>query len=291
MFIQPSPYPHISWRWDIFRSKVTLTWCSFGDIRRVGYDKHLDVREALVQKLRPLNWSCLWTSTRVERTAKGMAGWEVSMSKFLYDLNPILKAACRYLMAEYDRFRSIPAHLLNGVYPEVHRPDCSWHLYLDNSNSQCLQVSIVRLFSSCSDYPWSSSIQESPVGYGFGLWVIGYFHPPKISMLDMEAIENILSHRSIPNERYIDKRKCLLAIYRILMNWHTSLYRLPASSDNTVLVSPMRKARAARLTFDREFRFKWSGWSIRWNGPKVEMSRVTIGKVSWTWYVQYRRRD
>ena len=114
---------------------------------------------------------------------------------------------------------------------------------------------------------------------------LNYFNPPALSTHDMEAIEHMLSYGFIPDKSRIDAKTCLLVIYHILIDWLRPPPRL--RSDATILVSPMRRARAARLTFDREFRFKWSGWWIKRVEPKVEMSRVTIENDSWTRYVKY----
>ena len=106
-----------------------------------------------------------------------------------------------------------------------------------------------------------------------------------LSRYDMEALETMLSHGSIPDKYRIDKKKWILVIYRILMDhchsiWHREL------RDTTILVSPMKRARAARYTFDNGFHFKWSGWFF-YNGTEVEMSPVNINGDSWTRYVEY----
>jgi len=49
-----------------------------------------------------------------------------------------------------------------------------------------------------------------------------------------------------------------------------------------MLISPTRHARAVRLTFNREYRFTWHGWSIDNNGSDVEVSQVAIDNISWT---------
>ena len=107
-----------------------------------------------------------------------------------------------------------------------------------------------------------------------------------LSPHDTEAIETILSHGSIPDKSCIDKQKWLLVIYRILMKKYCGYGEL---RDTTILVSPMKQARAARYTFDHGFRFKWSGWFFQngLNGPQVEMSRVNINGDSLTRYVEY----
>jgi hypothetical protein len=111
-----------------------------------------------------------------------------------------------------------------------------------------------------------------------------YFIPSMLSPYDIEAIETVLSHASIPDKYRIDQKQWLHVIYRILMHhcrdiWHVEL------RDTTILVSPMKRARAARYTFDHGFHFKWSGWFF--NGPKVEMSPVNINGDSWTRYAEY----
>lgn len=127
---------------------------------------------------------------------------------------------------------------------------------------------------------WMS--QESPTEGNNGVMPVS---TPCFSPYAMEAIENGLSHGTISNSYQIDRNACLRAIHNC-MSEPSVIARL-TSSTTVTLISPTRHARVARLTFDREYRFKWLGWKIQ-NTVDVKMSCVTIENNSWTWYVEPR---
>ena len=109
-----------------------------------------------------------------------------------------------------------------------------------------------------------------------------FTYRPYFSSYAMEAIENGLSHGTIPNSYQIDREACLRAIHNYMSD--PSVITRLTSLTTVTLISPTRHARAARLTFDCEYHFKWSGWNIQ-NTVDVQMSRVTIENSSWTRYV------
>ena len=123
--------------------------------------------------------------------------------------------------------------------------------------------------------------QESPIKSNDGFTTV---FNPCFSSYEMEAIENGLYHGTVPNSYQIDRKACLLSIY-YYMSYPSRITPL-APTTTVILISPTRLARAARLTFDREYRFTWEGWHVKTNGVDVTMSHVTIENNSWTWYVQ-----
>ena len=130
--------------------------------------------------------------------------------------------------------------------------------------------------------------QESPLKDGWGSRITTGIILPKISLDEAEAIKNaLLSHGPIPDGDPIDKKTCLLAIYHYLINM-----LMVSSSSNTLhggtiypIFSPMRRTRAARLTFNCEYHFTWQGWHLKTDRLDVEKSHVTIENNSWTQYV------
>jgi len=53
-------------------------------------------------------------------------------------------------------------------------------------------------------------------------------------------------------------------------------------TSSIILISPTRHLKAARITFDREYRFKWDGWELSERSPHVESARVNIENKAWT---------
>ena len=101
----------------------------------------------------------------------------------------------------------------------------------------------------------------------------------------MEAIEFALSHGTLHDAYQIDKDAYLLAMSDML-SWPLPIPDLLAFQD-AILVSPMRRAGAVRLTFDCEHHVEWKarGWIIR-NGSSIDMTSITIGNHLWTRYVK-----
>lgn len=108
----------------------------------------------------------------------------------------------------------------------------------------------------------------------------------------MEGIEFALSHGTLDDAYHIDKKACLLAMHAIqdVRNKRNQISD-PLAFQAAILVSPMRRAGAARLTFDSEHRFHFQ--SIGWNAaayikhnPSIDMSSIAIGSNSWTRYVE-----
>jgi hypothetical protein len=126
--------------------------------------------------------------------------------------------------------------------------------------------------------------QESPLKYSWsprGVTAGMFF--PKISLNEAETIKNaLLPHGTIPDGDSIDQKACLLAIYH-----HLITARVWSTPSNTwpILISPMRRTRAARLTFNCEYCFEWRGWWETDTLDEVETSHVIIENNSWTWYV------
>lgn len=108
---------------------------------------------------------------------------------------------------------------------------------------------------------------------------------PKLSFHDMETIKTaLISHGTIPDGHHIDKKACLLAIYHFIAARKVWAYSPVALESPFILISPMRCVRAARLTFNRECRFIWSGWDVLSPiEPGIPMSRITVENISWTW--------
>ena len=111
---------------------------------------------------------------------------------------------------------------------------------------------------------------------------------PKLSLHKMEVIESALSHGTDAHK--IDNKKaCLLTMYDLISGLPCPSLRLEDSQD-VIMVSPMRRAGAARLTFDQgEHQFEWTGWNIcdESDGASIEMeSSITIGNDLWTRYVE-----
>lgn len=123
--------------------------------------------------------------------------------------------------------------------------------------------------------------QESPIKNYDGFRTV---FNPCFSSYEMEAIENGLSLGTVPDSYQIDRKSCLLNIHYYMS--YPPRITLLTPSTAAILISPMRCARAARLTFDREYRFTWEGWHVKTNGPDVEMSHVTIENNPWTRYVK-----
>ena len=104
----------------------------------------------------------------------------------------------------------------------------------------------------------------------------------------MEAIKTALvSHGTIPDGHHIDKKACLRAIYDyIVARDRMPFDSLAVQEGPLILISPMRYVRAARLTFDPECRFKWSGWSLSCQTElRIKLpdpSYITDGNISWT---------
>lgn len=111
---------------------------------------------------------------------------------------------------------------------------------------------------------------------------------PKLSLHEMEAIEFALSHGTLHDAHQIDKKRCLLAMYEEISKCLRS-YPLLSDSQDVIMISPMKHAGAARLTFDQcDHRFEWTGWNI-WDkdARSFEMeSSITVGNKFWTRYVE-----
>jgi hypothetical protein len=109
-----------------------------------------------------------------------------------------------------------------------------------------------------------------------------------LSSHQMEAIEFALSHGTLHDACQIDKKACLFALYDMISKFLPPYSTFPPSQD-VIMVSPMRSAGAARLTFDQcEYHFEGTGWNIcSEDGLSVEMeSSITIGNKLWTRYVE-----
>ncbi|KAF8329632.1 hypothetical protein F5887DRAFT_1287651 [Amanita rubescens] len=197
-----------------------------------------------------------------------------------------LQAAFRYLMQELQLGQpTSPAVQLTSegqflsvalvqetlesycILPEdVDFDNCSCHLYVDNC--QRLRVSIESVNGRTY---WGSMMQF-----------------PKLSSHDTEAMKDtLLMSNGIKSDGYqIDKKAYLLAIYRHIIWTHYGGYSFMRSPRESpiMLISPMRRARAVRLAFNREYRFTWHGWnwSIDDGGSDVELSQVAIDNISWT---------
>ena len=136
--------------------------------------------------------------------------------------------------------------------------DWGYHIYMDTSRH--LQVSIVRSSINqlnCRNIGFFT--QESPIN-SRRFCATGYLFP-RLSLYDIEAITNaLLSHGMIPEDHWTDKKACLLAIYdfAIIVRSRAGLY---FPKNPTILISPMRRAKAARLTFDCEYLFEWVEWT------------------------------
>ena len=118
---------------------------------------------------------------------------------------------------------------------------------------------------------WCACIQESHKGMTFGTWM----SVPKLSLHEMEAIEFALSHGTLHDAHQIDKKRCLLAMYEEIS---TCLRSCPLLSDSqdVIMISPMRRAGAARLTFDQcEHHFEW----MRWNTWHKDDRSIKICRV------------
>ncbi|KAF8340906.1 hypothetical protein F5887DRAFT_919344 [Amanita rubescens] len=142
---------------------------------------------------------------------------------------------------------------------KIFRTNYSLHGYVDSF--QHLKVSI-----------------ESPVESNN--WDPAYFDPPRVTSSELKAIEDGLSDGTIRDRSQSDKKKFLLAIYDHMF-WDFQSVSPPFRKPTT-LISPMRRAGAVRLTFDREYHFKWGHWQVHPHGLNVEMSYVTIENSSWT---------
>ena len=181
---------------------------------------------------------------------------------------------------DHDQFSDLFSGSMFEVSVEGNNDNHSWHLYLDSH--QHFQVSIVRLSINHTKSPshWNICIQESPIkGNDRGVFIKYGF--PSLCLHEVAVIENVLT-----DKHQIDGKQCLLDIYNSIL-----LYSTPHihSTTRTVLISPMTRgnAKAARLTFDSERSFTWLGWNMASDRPNgVEMSCVSIGKISWTRYVE-----
>lgn len=110
------------------------------------------------------------------------------------------------------------------------------------------------------------------------------FTPPRLSLYEIEALENGLFHGIIPDNYQIDA-KCLLKMYDVLME-DAPPVSTARRARIPILISPMRYARAARLTVNSECSFQWRGWHIALDIPNIEMdSLVSIENNYWTRYV------
>ena len=106
----------------------------------------------------------------------------------------------------------------------------------------------------------------------------------------METIEFALSHGTLHDPYQINKKACLLAMYDTISKWSHpySPYSTFSAPQDVIMVSPMRGAGAARLTFGQcEHQFEWTGWNIcDEDGPNIEIeSSIAIGNILWTRYV------
>ncbi|KAF8340905.1 hypothetical protein F5887DRAFT_919343 [Amanita rubescens] len=114
-------------------------------------------------------------------------------------------------------------------------------------------------------------------------WDPAYFDPPRLSSSELKAVEDGLSDGTIRDRSQSDKKKFLLAIYdHMIWDFRSVSPDSPPFRKPTTLISPMRRAGAVRLTFDREYHFKWGHWQVHPHGLNVEMSRVTVENSSWT---------
>ena len=179
---------------------------------------------------------------------------------------------------DYDQFSHLGYLLLSGIAIEGYTHNYSWYLYVDNH--QHLQMSIVRPSVNHVRISIMYISQESPIKGNDGFTTE---FSPCFSSYEMEAIENGLSHGTVPDSYQIDRKSCLLNIHYYMS--YPSRTTLLAPTTSVILISPMRRARAARLTFDCEYRFTWEGWHVKTDGLDVEISHVTIENKSWTRYV------
>lgn len=161
-----------------------------------------------------------------------------------------------------------------------------YHVYTDTSRH--LQVSIVR--SSINQLIFHNRgffTQESPIKSCLLPETRLLF--PIHSLYDIEAIKDaLLSDGIVPEDRWTDKKACLLAIYDFSIECWTLDPSLKGAApahlkDSAMLISPMRRAKAARLTFDCKYSFEWVEWSTdKQESVDIEMSHVTIKNDSWT---------
>ena len=112
--------------------------------------------------------------------------------------------------------------------------------------------------------------------------------PPKLSLYEMEALENGFLHGTIPDNYQIDRKSCLLQMYeQLLTTCAPPIYGTARRARIPILISPMRYAGAARLTVDSGCSFQWMGWRIVQDIPDIEMvSHVDVWNTCWTRYVE-----
>ena len=105
---------------------------------------------------------------------------------------------------------------------------------------------------------------------------------PKPGSQVVEAIEFASSHETSHDANQIDKKTCLFVMYDSML-W--SFPYFPAQPF--ILVSPMRRVGAARIAFNCDNLFEWTGWDTRnEDGPKIDTSCIAIGNHFWTRYVK-----
>ncbi len=83
---------------------------------------------------------------------------------------------------------------------------------------------------------------------------------------------------TISDDYPIDKKSFLFDIYRDVI----ALQDYGRLTGSIILVSQMRHVKAARITFDREYCFKWNGWKLSERSPYVEATRVNIENKAWS---------